>query len=108
MEVINPQPVQKKVLPNSGAILVLGILSLIPFCVLVGLVLGIIGLVMSKEVKQMYEKNPDAYLGYGNLNAGRILCIIGIVLGGIQLFVALLWIIGISTVIGAIGGLTGI
>jgi hypothetical protein len=108
MEVISPQPIQKKVLPNSGAILVLGILSLVPFCVLIGFVLGIIGLVMSKEVKLMYEKNPDAYIGYSNLNAGRILCIIGIVLGGVELLIALLWIVGITTLFGAIAGLSSI
>lgn len=107
MEVINPQPIQKTVLPNSGATLVLGILSLFPFCVVINLALGIIGLVMSKEAKLMYEKNPDAYLGYGSMNAGRVLCIIGIVLGGIELCIAFLWIAGISTLLGALVGFGG-
>jgi hypothetical protein len=107
MEVVNPQPTQKTMLPNSGATLVLGILSLVLGCGTLGLILGIIGLVISKEAKQMYDKNPDAYLGYGNLNAGRVLCIIGVVLGGLSLFILLAWILGLTAIIGTLAGIAG-
>jgi hypothetical protein len=108
MEVIDPKPLQKKILPNSSTILVLGILSIIPFCAIVGLILGIIGLAMSREPKLMYEKNPDAYIGYGNLNAGRILCIIGIVYHSIIALILLLGFLGIATFVTALLGFIGI
>ncbi len=107
MEVINPQPTQKKMLPNSGPTLVLGILSLVLGCGMLGLVLGIIGLAISKDAKNMYDKDPDAYVGYGSLNAGRILCIIGIVIGSASVLVFFLWVIGISAILGTIAGITG-
>ena len=108
MEVVNPQSPQKTMLPNSGTTLVLGILSLVVGCVPLGLILGIIGLVISKEAKEMYDKNPDAYHGYGNLNAGRILCILGIVIGGLSLLVFLTWILGVTAIVGTIAGIFGL
>jgi len=106
MEVVNPSQTNKIQLPNSSATLVLGILSVFLGCGTLGLILGIIGLVISKEAKQLYDKNPDGYIGYGNLNAGRVLCIIGVVLGGISLLVLLLWILGITALIGTFAGLS--
>jgi hypothetical protein len=107
MEVVSPQPSQKTMLPNSSATLVLGILSLVLGCGTFGLILGIIGLVISKEAKQMYDANPDHYTGYSNLNAGRVLCIIGIVIGGASLLIVMLWILGITAFLGALAGFAG-
>ncbi len=76
-------------LPNASAALVLGILSVVTGCGFIGLILGIIGLVISTKDKKMYDQKPEIYTGFGSLNAGRILSIIGIVLGGL----VLLWII---------------
>ncbi|MGD2033865.1 MAG: CCC motif membrane protein [Bacteroidales bacterium] len=104
MEVVNPPETKKTSLPNASSTLVLGILSLVLGCGF-GLILGIIGLVISKEGKQLYEENPDAFTGYSNLNAGRILCIIGIVLSGIAFLVFLLWMMGIATLVGAFAGM---
>ena len=73
-------------LPNASAVLVLGILSILVGCVTLGLVLGIIGLVLSKEGRIAYADNPNGYSGYGMLNAGRVLSIIGIVLGSLSVF----------------------
>jgi hypothetical protein len=84
MEIVN----QKQPLPNSSATLVLGILSIVLGCG-IGFILGIIGLVISKEAKILYLQNPDKYTGYSNLNAGRILCIIGIVMGSVAILVLL-------------------
>lgn len=103
MEVIN----QKQPLPNSSAVLVLGILSLIPFCSPFNLILGIIGLVISKEGKLLYFQNPDKYTGYGNLNAGRIMCIIGIVIGSIAVMTVIFWIAVGSAILGSVLGLFG-
>ncbi len=105
MEVVNPPQTNKALLPNASATLVLGILSLVLGCGILGLILGIIGLSISKEAKQLYDKDPDAYIGYGNLNAGRVLCIIGIVIGSISLMVLLFWILGIAALVGTFAGL---
>lgn len=72
-------------LPNATAVLILGILSILTCCCygVIGLVLGIIGLVISKKDLLMYKENPSLYSNYSNLNIGRILCIIGIVLSAI-------------------------
>ena len=78
----------KPMLPNASAVLVLGILSVISSCFILGFILGIVGLILAKEGRLAYLKDPDRYSGYGTLNAGRVLSIIGVVLGGITLFYA--------------------
>lgn len=75
----------KQTLPNATATLVLGICSLVFGCCFVGLILGIIGVAISGKSKKLYLQNPNGYTGYGNLNAGRIMSIIGIVVGAIYL-----------------------
>lgn len=72
---------EKQKLPNSTAILVLGILS-IPGCCFyaIGLVLGIVALVLAKGATKMYNQNPDQYDGIANVNTGKILAVIGIIL----------------------------
>jgi uncharacterized membrane protein len=74
--------VQKK-LPNATAVLILGILSIFPGCCFgpFGLILGIIGLVLAKKDMDLYSLNPEDYDNYNNLNVGRILSIIGVVIG---------------------------
>ena len=83
-------------LPNATATLVLGILSVVFGCFFIGLVLGIIALSISKKGKDMYLQNPKEYSGYGALNAGRILAIIGVVLGALYTvyYIILVAIIG--------------
>lgn len=75
---------EKQKLPNATTVLILGILS-IPACCFygVGLVLGIVALVLAKQDLRNYRLNPENYEGYGNLNTGRILAIIGIVLNAL-------------------------
>lgn len=74
----------KKELPNSTGVLVLGILSIVFCCCygIIGLIFGIIALYLSKEGMALYETNPNLYtsVSYNNLKAGRICAIIGIVL----------------------------
>jgi hypothetical protein len=96
MEIVD----QRQPLPNASTTLILGILSVVLGCGILGLILGIIGLVVSKEGRELYMQNPDGYTGYGNLNAGRILSIIGIVIGS----VTMLWVVFLISIGGAILG----
>ena len=87
----------KQMLPNSTAILVLGIVSIVGvLCTqgLLGIILGIIGLVLSGAPMRMYKENPDAYTeaSIKNLKAGRICSIIGVSLGGALLLMVMLLI----------------
>ena len=78
---------QKQKLPNSNVILILGILSILTCCCwgIVGLILGIVVLVVAKRDLALYAENPELYEGYSNINTGRILAIIGIVLSSVYL-----------------------
>ncbi len=96
-----PQNTQSSIqltLPNSTAVLVLGILSIVTcWCIgIPGLVMGIIAIVLSGKSKRLFIENPDKYTegSYKNLNAGRVCAIIGTVLSAIYLSFALIkWII---------------
>lgn len=83
---------QKQQLPNSTAALVLGICSIVFGCFFVGLILGIIGLSISSKGRKMYRENPELYEGYGTLNAGYIMSIIGTVLGGLYTIYWIFWV----------------
>ena len=76
---------QKQTLPNSTAVLVLGICSIVFGCFFIGVILGIIGISMSGKGRKMYKENPDLYEGYGQLNAGYIMSIIGTALSGLYI-----------------------
>jgi hypothetical protein len=84
---------QKQSLPNSTAVLVLGISSILLGCFFVGLILGIIAISLSGKGRKMYKQNPDLYEGYGTLNAGYIMSIIGIILGSLYV---VYWIICVA------------
>src|SRR5689334_15498110 len=87
MENTQPDPFQffKTPLPNSTTVFVLGLCSVVLACFFVGFILGIIGLVMAREPRRMYRDNPALYDGYGLLNAGYILSIIGVCLGALYI-----------------------
>lgn len=76
---------EKQPLPNATAVLVLGICSIVFGCLFVGLVLGIIGIVLSGKGRKLYKESPELYDGYGSLNAGFIMSIIGTILGGLYI-----------------------
>lgn len=71
-----------KTLPNATGVLILGILSLIGCCCygVPGLIFGVIALILAAGDKKRYDADPEAYTNYGNVKAGKILAIIGIVL----------------------------
>lgn len=83
-------------LPNATAVLVLGILSIITCCCygIFGLLLSLIALVLAKKDLSAYRSNPSIYTNYSNLNTGRILAIIGIVLN-ILMIIYFAWIISL-------------
>lgn len=87
-------------LPNATATLVLGILSIVTcWCYgVLGLILGIVAMVISKKAVQMYKESPESYSDYGNVKAGRITALIGIILSSIYLiiFIVMLLTIGFS------------
>jgi hypothetical protein len=78
---------EKRNLPNATAVLVLGILSIVTCCCygFIGLILGIIALVLAKKDMAAYKESPELYNNYSNLNTGRILAIIGVVLSSLYL-----------------------
>ena len=76
---------QKQTLPNATAVLVLGICSIVFSCAFIGLILGIIGLSMGSKSKKLYQASPDSYDGFGSLNAGYIMSIIGTIFSGLYM-----------------------
>jgi hypothetical protein len=96
--------IPKDQLPNSTAVLVMGILSII-FCWcwgLIGLILGIIGLILGAKSKKLYKEEPGRYSesSYKNLNAGYICALIGTILSGLWvaiLIVSLIFGLAIGT-----------
>ncbi len=87
----------KVMLPNATAVLVLGICSIVFSCFFVGAILGIIGLVLGSRSKKLYKTSPAMYDGYGQVNAGWIMSIIGICLGGLYLIYWIVWVIILGT-----------
>jgi hypothetical protein len=76
-------------IPNSTAVLVLGIVSIVLcWCVgIVGIACGVIALIMANKGKALYDASPDAYTpsSFNNLKAGKICGIIGIILSALYL-----------------------
>jgi len=75
------QPFGQQQIPNSTAVLVLGIISIVGcFCYgIIGIILGIIALVLSGKANKMYNDNPGIYTeaSFKNLKAGKVCAIIG-------------------------------
>lgn len=78
---------EKQQLPNSTLILVFGIISIVTCCCygVIGLIFGIIAIVLANKATKLYAANPELYSGYSNVNTGKILAIIGVILNGIYL-----------------------
>ena len=80
---------EKQQLPNSTAVLVLGILSILTCCCygVPGIILAVIAIILAKKDLKLYKENPELYTGYPNLNTGRILAIIGLIMSIITFIV---------------------
>jgi hypothetical protein len=81
-------------LPNSTAVLVLGIATiLLCWCQgIVSLIMGIIALVLANRDAALYAANPGSYTenSYKNLRTGRSIAIIGLVLGAVFFFMLII------------------
>lgn len=82
-----PQSVQK--LKGSGGALATGILSLVFFSGIIGIILAIATLSSTKRLLREYNANPAAYTlsSYKQANAGRICAIISLSLLGLLLLI---------------------
>lgn len=87
--------------PNSGAILTLGILSIaLCWCYgIIALTCGIIALVLANKALALYKENPSNYTlsSYNNVKSGKICAIIGLCLSALML----LYVIVVFAFIGA-------
>ncbi len=92
-------------LPNSTAVLVLGILSIVGcFCYgIIGLILGIIALVLAGKANTLYEQNPSLYTeaSLKNLKSGKVCAIVGTCISGLCFVIMIIYIIFIGTVLTA-------
>lgn len=84
---------EKQKLPNATAVLVLGVLSVLGTCCYgFGIVFSIVALILFTIDVKKYKANPDLYSNYSNLNVGRILAIISLVIS--VLFISMIvWFI---------------
>jgi hypothetical protein len=80
-------------LPDSTAVLVLGILSILgSFCYgIVGLILGIIAIALAGRPERLYKQNPTKYStsSYSNLKAGRVCGIVGLCISAVVILAML-------------------
>lgn len=81
----------KPTLPNATVILVLGICSIVLGCFFIGLICGIIAIVLAGKPRKLYKENPGGYEGWGQVNAGFIMGIVGICLGGLTVLYYIFW-----------------
>jgi len=97
---VNPNPLNNQFgqspVPNSTAVLVLGILSIV-FCFcygIVGIVLGILAIVMGSKGAALYKAAPNNYslASYNNLKAGKICGIIGLILSCLYIIFIIIYI----------------
>jgi uncharacterized membrane protein YjgN (DUF898 family) len=91
--------------PNSAAVLVLGILSIV-FCIcygLIGLVLGIIALALASKATNLYKSNPSNYTtsSFNNLKAGKICAIIGVILSALMFLYMIIILVFVGTAMSA-------
>lgn len=91
----------KQQLPNATLVLIFGITSIVTcFCYgVLGIIFGIVALVLAKKAKDLYLANPELYLGYENLKAGRICAIIGTILSSLYLLMVFAYIIFMGALI---------
>lgn len=83
--------------PNSSAVLVLGILSIVGcFCyTLPGLIMGIIALVLANKANSIYQTNPNSFntSSYSNLKAGKVCALIGTILSAVGFLIGLIYLL---------------
>lgn len=94
MEHSNPSQVSKVSLPNSSAVLVLGILSIVLcWCHgIIGMIMAVVALVLANRDLALFHSNPNTYTSnsYNNVKTGRTVAIIGLVLAALFLFIVII------------------
>lgn len=101
---VNPpvgNPFGQIAVPNSTAVLVLGICSIFPGCFcagVIGIICGIIALVLSNKGMTAYKANPNAYTlaSLNNMKAGKVCAIIGICLSTLILIFYIVYIVALG------------
>ena len=88
--------------PNSTAVLVLGICSIFPGCIcigIIGIVCGIITLVLASKGMAFYNSNPNNYsiASFNNLKAGKVCAIIGLCLSSLIFIFYMIYFIALGT-----------
>jgi hypothetical protein len=93
-------------LPNSTAVLVLGIISIVGcFCYgIVGIVTGIIALVLAGKDNVLLAQNPGLYseASVKNMKAGRVCGIIGLSLSAVYIICIIIYIVFVGAVFSAL------
>lgn len=89
-------------LPNSTAVLVLGILSIVFCCCcygFIGLILSVIAVILASKANKIYNTEPNAYSesSYKNMKAGKVCAIIGICLSSLFMLIGLGYLILFGT-----------
>ena len=73
---------EQQKLPNETAIIVLSIFGIVCcWCFGLGLIPSVIALVLALKAQKLYRENPEMYVNSSTIKTGKILAIIGIVLG---------------------------
>lgn len=87
---------EKQKLPNATAVLILGILSILTcWCYgILGIIFSVIALAIGARDFKIYRLDPEKFTNYQNLNVGRILAIIGLVLS-VLMIIMVVWMISI-------------
>lgn len=101
---VNPQmgnPFGQIPVPNSVAVLVLGICSIFPGCFcagIIGIVCGIIALVLASKGMNVYKINPNSFTqaSFNNLKAGKVCAIIGLCLSTLILIFYIIYFVALG------------
>ncbi len=73
---------EQQKLPNETAIIILSIFGIVCcWCLGLGLIPSVIALVLALKAQKLYRENPEMYVNSSTIKTGKILAIIGIVLG---------------------------
>lgn len=92
---------QQQQTPNSTAVLVLGILSIVMcWCyAVISIILGVVALILANAGEKEYRLNPQAFSlsSYKNLKAGKTCAIIGLCLAGVFVIFLVIYIILVGT-----------
>lgn len=82
---------RREKIPGSGGVLAMGILSIVFFMGLLGIIMGIITLATSGSKVQMYHDFPDRYdeASFKQVKSGRTCAVVGLSLSGFAILVVL-------------------